>query len=237
MPGEKILIVDDEQPFLNVLAPFLRRAGFVVETALNGLSALDRISKISPNVIILDVMMPGMDGREVCRRLRALGNWTPIIMLTQIGGPLERTMSLEEGADDYLNKPFDPGELVARIHALSRRSGQTRSSLAGASRLASGPLLIDRQSHQAWLNVHELPLSAKAFSVLEYLMIHPDEVITRERLLDAVWGWDHPLATRTVDVRIAELRKYLEDNCDEPCFIETIVGAGYRFVGSVAAQA
>ena len=209
----------------------------MVETAPDGNTALERINEIHPDVIILDVMMPGTDGREVCRRLRASGNWTPIIMLTQAGGPPERTMSLEEGADDYLNKPFDPGELVARIHALLRRAGQTRPSLAGASCLASSPLLIDRPSHRAWLNKQELPLSAKAFSVLEYLMSHPDEVISRERLLDAVWGWDHPLATRTVDVRIAELRKYLEDNCDEPCFIATIVGAGYRFVGAVEALA
>lgn len=233
MAGEKLLLVDDEKPLLDVLAPFLRRAGFLVETAPDGNSALDRITEISPDVIILDVMMPGVDGREVCRRLRSSNNWTPIIMMTQIGGPLERTMSLEEGADDYLNKPFDPGELVARIHALLRRAGQMRPSLAGAHRLISGYLLIDRQARRAWLNEHELRLSAKAFSVLEYLMSHPDEVITRERLLDAVWGWDHPLATRTVDVRIAELRKYLEDNCDEPCFIETVTGVGYRFVGSV----
>lgn len=236
MPGEKILLVDDEKTFLDVLAPFLARASFVVETAPDGDTALERIAEIHPDIIILDVMMPGTDGREVCRRLRSSGDWTPIIMLTQVGGPPERTMSLEEGADDYLNKPFDPGELVARIHALLRRAGQTRPSLAGTSRLASGLLLINRQSRRAWLNGQELPLSAKAFSVLEYLMIHPDEVITRERLLDAIWGWDHPLATRTVDVRIAELRKYLEDNCDEPCFIETIVGAGYRFIGAIEVQ-
>lgn len=233
MFNEKVLIVDDEESFLDALSSFLKRAGFVVATARNGEGALAQIAESSPDVIILDVLMPGINGREVCRRLRASGNWTPVIMLTQVGGPSERAMSLEEGADDYLNKPFDPGELAARIHAVLRRASKTRPSLASARRLASGPLLIDRQSRRAWLNGRELPLSAKAFSVLEYLMTHPDEVITRERLLDAVWGWDYPLATRTVDVRIAELRKHLEDKCEEPCFIETVVGSGYRFVASV----
>ncbi|MER3468403.1 MAG: DNA-binding response regulator [Thermoflexus sp.] len=237
MAGKKVLIVDDEKSLLDVLAPFLKRAGFLVETALDGDTALARTMEFDPDVIVLDILIPEPDGREVCRRLRALGNWTPIIMLTQIGGSQERAMSLEEGADDYLNKPFDPGELVARIHALLRRAQQIQFSLASAHRLASGPLVIDRLSRRAWLNECELVLSAKAFLVLEYLMCHPDEVITRERLLDTVWGWDYPTTTRTVDVRIAELRKQLKDDPNAPCFIETLIGVGYRFVRSVKVQA
>ena len=233
MVNPKVLIVDDEKPFLDVLAPFMKRAGFVVETASDGAMALTRIKAFEPDVIVLDVLMPEPDGREVCRRLRDRGNWTPIIMLSQIGNPQERAMSLEEGADDYLNKPFDPGELVARVRALLRRTRQVQPSFASTPRLASGPLVIDRLSRRAWLGKRELGLSAKAFSVLEYLMYHPDQVITRERLLDAIWGWDYPVTTRTVDVRIAELRRQLGDSARDPCFIETIIGVGYRFVGSV----
>lgn len=188
MSHERVLIVDDEKSFLDVLSSFLERAGFIVATAFDGERAVAQVAQSNPHVIILDVVMPGMDGREVCRRLRASGDWTPIIMLTHTGGPSERAMSLEEGADDYLNKPFDPGELVARIHAVLRRASLGQPSLANAPRLASGALRIDRRSRRAWLNDHELALTAKAFSVLEYLMTHPDEVMTRERLLDAVWG-------------------------------------------------
>ena len=231
--GEKILLVDDEKSLIDVLAPFLRRAGFVVETAQDGETALRQAAEFQPDLIVLDVLMPRPDGREVCRRLRASGDWTPVIMLTQVGGPSERAMSFEEGADDYINKPFDPGELVARIQALLRRARLGQPSLAGARRLVSGPLLVDRPARRAWLNGRELPLSAKTFSVLEYMMNYSGEVITRERLLDAVWGWDYPVTTRTVDVRIAELRKHLEDDPGNPRFIETVIGVGYRFVGPV----
>jgi len=231
--SSRVLLVDDERSFLDVLTPFLERAGFLVEAVQDGEMALRRIAEAAPDVIVLDVMMPHVDGREVCRRLRMAGNWTPIIMLTQVGGPTERAMSLEEGADDYINKPFDPGELVARIHAVLRRAQVGQRPPASANRLASGDLLIDRQAHRAWLVGQEVPLKAKAFAVLEYLMLHAGEVISRERLLDDVWGWDEALMSRTVDVRIAELRRYLGDDADRPRFIETVPGAGYRFVGPV----
>lgn len=233
----KVLLVDDEGPFLEVLALFLERSGFSVQIAQDGEAALRRIVECAPDVIVLDVMMPHVDGREVCRRLRMVGNWTPVIMLTQVGGPTERAMSLEEGADDYINKPFDPGELVARIHAVLRRTQAGQRSLASATRLASGDLLIDRQAHRVWLAGQEVPLKAKAFAVLEYLMIHAGEAITRERLLDDVWGWDDALMSRTVDVRIAELRRHLADDPDQPRFIETRMGVGYRFVGPVEVRA
>ena len=235
--SSRILLVDDERSFLDVLAPFLERAGFRVEAVQDGESALRRVGESAPDVIVLDVMMPHVDGREVCCRLRTAGNWTPIIMLTQVGGPTERAMSLEEGADDYINKPFDPGELVARINAVLRRAQVGQRPLASANRLASGDLLIDRQTHRAWLAGQEVPLKAKAFAVLEYLMLHAGEVITRERLLDDVWGWDDALMSRTVDVRIAELRRYLGDDAGRPRFIETVSGAGYRFVGPVEVRA
>ena len=231
----KILLVDDEEAITSNLAPFLERAGFTVEVAGDGEEALHRVADFAPNLIVLDVLMPKLDGREVCRRLRAAGNWTPIIMLTQVGSPAERAISLEEGADDYLNKPFDPYELVARIRAVLRRARPGVPPPSAARRLACGPLVLDRPARRALLAGRELPLTPKAVAVLDYLMTHPDEVISRERLLDAVWGWDYPTGTRAVDVRIAELRKALGDDPAEPRYIETVPGQGYRFVGTVEA--
>jgi DNA-binding response OmpR family regulator len=178
-----------------------------------------------------------VDGREALRRLRKAGNWTPVLLLTQVGASAERAMALEEGADDYLNKPFDPHELVARIRAVLRRARPGQPPLATAARLASGPLLLDRAAHRLWLDGRELPLTPKATALLEYLLTHPDELISRERLLDAVWGWDYPTGTRTVDTRIAELRRALGDDPAAPRFIETVPGQGYRFVGAVEAAA
>jgi len=231
----KILLVDDEEAITSNLAPFLERAGFTAEVAGDGEEALGRVADFAPDLIVLDVLMPRLDGREVCRRLWTAGNWTPIIMLTQVGSPAERAMSLEEGADDYLNKPFDPYELVARIRAVLRRARPGVPPLSAARRLACGPLVLDRPARRALLTGRELPLTPKAVAVLDYLMTHPDEVISRERLLDAVWGWDYPTGTRAVDARIAELRRALGDDATEPRYIETVPGQGYRFVGTVEA--
>ena len=231
----RILLVDDESAITSNLAPFLERTGFVVATAANGETALQLMKDFQPDLAVLDVLMPRMDGREVLRRIRQSGNCTPIILLTQVGSPAERAVALDEGADDYLNKPFEPYELVARIKAVLRRSRPGVPSLAGASRLCSGPLELERQSRRVFLAGSEVALSTKAVSILEYLMLHPDEVLSRERMLDAVWGWDYPAATRTVDTRIAELRRALNDNAEAPRFIETLIGQGYRFIGKVEA--
>jgi len=179
------------------------------------------------------VLMPVLDGRETLRRLRQEKNWTPIILLTQVGESAERAMALEEGADDYINKPFDPHELIARIRAVLRRARPGQPPLAAATRLASGLLIFDRTSRRAWLESVELTLTPKAAALLEYLMTHPDELISRERLLDAVWGWEYPVGTRTVDTRIAELRRVLGDDPAQPRYIETVSGQGYRYAGAV----
>lgn len=229
----RILLVDDEEAITAQLAPFLERASFTVEVAGDGEEALRHLADFAPDLIVLDVLMPRLDGRETLRRLRQAGDWTPVILLTQVGSPGERAMALDEGADDYLNKPFEPYELVARIRAVLRRAQRGGQSLAGARRLRSGPLELDRQARRATVAGREIFLTAKAFSVLEYLMLHPDEVLSRERLLDAVWGWDYPAATRAVDTRIAELRRALNDDAESPQFIETVIGEGYRFVGRV----
>jgi DNA-binding response OmpR family regulator len=150
-----------------------------------------------------------------------------------VGEAAERAMALREGADDYINKPFDPNELAARIESVLRRANKGQPSLAVAERLRSGNLVVDRAKWRAFLDMGEIDISPKAMALLEYLITHPDELLTRERLLDSVWGWDYPIGTRTVDTRIAELRRALGDDPVNPTFIETIPGQGYRFIGKV----
>ena len=232
---ERVMLIDDEEAITANLSSFLERAGFDVAIATDGEDALRQIPLFHPELIVLDVLMPRMDGREVLRRLREANNWTPVILLTQVGGSTERAMAIEEGADDYLNKPFDPYELIARIRSVLRRARPGTPPLAAAERVSSGGLSIDRASRRAWLGEQELTLTPKAFALLEYLMTHPDELITRERLLDTVWGWDYPTGTRTVDTRIAEIRRALGDDPGDPMYIETVTGQGYRFVGQVEA--
>lgn len=230
---EKILLVDDEQAITDNLAPFLQRSGFTVIIGENGEQALELIETEKPDAMILDVLMPKLDGREVLRRLRAQGNWIPVLLLTQVGEAVERAMALEEGADDYLNKPFDPHELVARIRAVLRRAKPGHPPLAAAWQLICGHLKLDRKARRVFLEQEEVALTPKAFSLLEYLMTHPDELVSRDRLLDVVWGWDYPVGTRAVDTRIAELRRVLQDDAADPVYIETIPGQGYRFAGDV----
>lgn len=231
----RILLVDDEPAIISNLAPFLERSGFNVAVASDGEEGLIQVNDFKPSLIILDVLMPKMDGRQMLRTLRQAGNWTPVILLTQVGESSERAMALEEGADDYLNKPFDPHELVARIRAVMRRARPGQPPLATARRLASGDLLLDRSARRVWVRQKDLSITPKAVALLEYLMTHADELLSRERLLDAVWGWDYPAGTRTVDTRIAELRRALKDDPSHPSYIETAPGQGYRFVGPVEA--
>jgi DNA-binding response OmpR family regulator len=232
-PEPSILLVDDETAITDNLAPFLARSGFSVSVAANGEAALEQLATVKPDLLVMDVLMPRLDGRAVLRQLRQAGNWTPIILLTQVGEASERAMALEEGADDYLNKPFDPHELVARIRAVLRRAQPGQPPLSAANRLACGKLILDRLSRRVWLETRELTLTPKSVLLLEYLLTHPDELVSRERLLDVVWGWDYPVGTRAVDTRVAELRRALDDDPAHPCFIETIPGQGYRFVGKV----
>ena len=229
----RLLLVDDEKAITDRLGPFLERAGFDVKIARDGEQALEEVSIYAPDLIVMDVLMPRIDGREALRKLRKRDDWTPVILLTQVGGAGERTMALLEGADDYLNKPFDSNELVARIKTVLRRARPGQPPLAVVERLRCGDLVVDRTRRRAYLGEAEIELSPKAMALLEYMITHPDELLTRERLLDAVWGWDYPVGTRTVDTRVAELRRCLEDDASNPCYIETVPGQGYRFIGNV----
>jgi DNA-binding response OmpR family regulator len=228
----KLLVIDDEPDLLAELKPLLERAGYEVATANDGLDGLNKIDAWQPDLLILDVMMPHLNGRELLRRVRAAENWTPVILLTKVGGTTDRALSLQEGADDYINKPFDPFELLARIQAVLRRTQQGQF-VNHSHRLRCGPLLIDRTSRQVWVDDESVTLTSRAFGVLEYLMDHAGEVISREQLLDKVWGWSYAVETRAVDMRIAELRKALDDDPTRPQFVETVIGQGYRFLGQV----
>ena len=228
-----ILLVDDEQAITSNLSAFLNRSGFETSIAENGEEALQQVETVPPDLIVLDVLMPKVDGREVLRHLRQAGDWTPVILLTQVGEASERAMALEEGADDYLNKPFDPHELVARIRSVLRRARPGRPPLSAAWVLISGDLRLDRHSRRAYLNDQEIGLTPKALVLLEYLMTHPDELLDRERLLDVVWGWEYPVGSRAVDTRIAELRRVLGDDPGDPIYIDTVPSLGYRFIHPV----
>lgn len=230
-----LLLVDDEEAITDSLGPFLTRSGFDVTIAHDGVEALAAVARHQPAIIVCDVLMPELDGRAVVRRLREGGNWVPVVLLTKVGESFERSAALEEGADDYLNKPFDPSELVARVRAVLRRSTPGVPPLAASPALTSGSLRWDRAARRAFVDGKEVQLTPKAGLLLDYLMTHPRELHTRDRLLSAVWGFDFPVSTRAVDHRVAELRRVLGDDPSEPTWIETVQASGYRFRGAVQA--
>ena len=186
----RLLLVDDESSITDGLAPFLTRSGFEVRVAADGQQAWDMVSHWVPDIIVSDVMMPVLDGREFVRRLRAAGDSTPAILLTRVGESGERSAALEEGADDYLNKPFDPQELVARARAVLRRVAAGAAPLVTSQTLVADGLRLDRPGRRVWRGDAEVPLTPKAFQLLEYLMARPGEVHTRERLLSALRAQD-----------------------------------------------
>ena len=236
MDRTKLLIVDDEADLLAELKPLLERSGFEVLTCGDGESALRLIPQEQPDLVVLDVLLPRMNGREVLRQLRQSDDWRPVILLTQVNTSMERVQSLQEGADDYIDKPFDPFELIARIQAVLRRTRIGEQSLNSYQTLTCGKLSINRQTRQAQLGEQTLSLTTRAFGVLEFLLLHPNTIITRDQLLEQVWGWQNMVESRAVDIRIAELRKALQDDPASPEFIETVVGQGYRLLGKVTGQ-
>ena len=221
---ETILLVDDEASIVSLAQMYLAREGFHIESALDGLTALDLAARIQPALIILDVMLPGADGFEVCRRLRGAGNQVPIIMLTARDEDIDKILGLELGADDYLTKPFNPRELVARVKAILRRIDRPPST-QDANPIRYGELTIDPSRHEAFLREVPINLRTQEFDLLLTLASQPGRVFTREQLLEKAWGFDYYGQTRTVDVHIAQLRKRLSSSKIK---IETVTGVGYK---------
>ncbi|MEJ2557997.1 MAG: response regulator transcription factor [Anaerolineae bacterium] len=227
MSQETILVVDDEPHIIELATLYLKNEGYRVISADDGAQALRQIETERPALVILDLMLPEMDGREVCRQVRASSN-LPIIMLTARSDDVDKIVGLELGADDYVTKPFNPRELVARVKAVLRRTDVSSMSLAGAEGpVQAGQLTVDPARREARLGSQLLELRTKEFDLLRVLAEHQGIVLSRQQLLDLAWGFDYYGETRTVDVHVAHLRQQLGDG---PVTIETVWGVGYKLV-------
>jgi two-component system alkaline phosphatase synthesis response regulator PhoP len=225
MTSELILLVDDEPSIIQLSRMYFERDGFRVQEIGDGEAALEAVAKHRPALIVLDVMLPKLDGFEVCRKLRASGDQTPIIMLTARDEDIDKILGLELGADDYLTKPFNPRELIARVKAILRRSDVKKQ--ADDKPVHRGDLMIDPVSREARVASRTLDLRTQEFDLLLTLAEQPGRVFSREQLLQLAWGFDFYGQTRTVDVHIAHLRKKLEGGSVK---IETVTGVGYKLV-------
>lgn len=225
-----ILVVDDEEPIQELLRFNLENEGYRVSVAKDGPGALAMADKENPDLMVLDVMLPGMDGMEVCRRLRQNHRYRdlPVIMLTAKGEEIDKVLGLELGADDYMTKPFSPRELLARIKARLRRS---KPGEEDHMQIAYGDLRIDLNRFQVWVREENIELTPKEFELLRMLASQPGRVYTRDELLGRVWSYEYVGDTRTVDVHIRHLRQKIEKDPSEPEYIETLRGIGYRFKG------
>ena len=226
MTSTRVLVVDDEAPIVELVRGYLAAEGMEVAVAADGPSAVEAVRERRPDVIILDVMLPGLDGFEVLRRVRMFSD-AYVIMLTARAEEIDRIVGLSVGADDYLVKPFSPRELVARVKALLRRPRAERGS--GAGRLELGPLVIDQPARTVTVRGSPVELTTIEFDLLLTLAQEPGVVFSRQRLLDRVWGMDYVGDEHVVDVHLGNLRRKLGDDATRPRFIETVRGAGYRY--------
>lgn len=219
-----MLVVDDDPTVSDVVRRYLERSGFVVSMASDGRAALLEYARRRPDLVILDLMLPGLDGWEVCRRIRGGAHPAPIIMLTALGEELDRIAGLQLGAEDYVTKPFSPRELVLRAQAVLRRvEPQTVQE-----RVVDGDLVVDRARRLAWLDGSELALTVREFDLLVFFMTHPGVAFRRAELLEAVWGWVFGDQS-TVTVHVRRLREKVERNPAAPTRIQTVWGVGYRY--------
>jgi DNA-binding response OmpR family regulator len=224
----KILIVEDEPNMVTGLRDNFEFEGYEVLTAGDGVAGLERALKDSPDLVLLDVMMPRMSGLDVCKQLKAKRPSMPIIMLTARGQEVDKIVGLELGADDYVTKPFSIRELVARVKAVLRRA---RTAPRELDNYSFGEVDVDVRKCQVLRRGKSLDFSSKEFELLKYFLCHPGETLSRDRLLEDVWGYDHFPTTRTVDAHIVRLRQKVEPKPEEPRFILTVHGTGYKFVG------
>ena len=232
MPDQKVLVVEDEENIVEALRYNLEREGYAVLTAMDGEKGLELARGSNPDLIILDVMLSRLDGFEVCRILRRDVN-TPILMLTAKGEEVDRIVGLELGVDDYVTKPFSMRELLARVRAMLRRSRMTSETLfsTGVESYTAGDLEVDLSSHTARLGAATLNLKPREFDLLALLVSNKGRAITRDQILERLWGYDYIGDTRTVDVHVRWLREKIEAEPGSPKRIITIRGVGYRFEG------
>jgi DNA-binding response OmpR family regulator len=219
----KVLVVDDDPTVREVVVSYLRAADHDVVEAGDGESALERHRDAPQDLVVLDLMLPGIDGIEVCRRLRQDGD-VPVIMLTALGEETDRVVGLEVGADDYVTKPFSPRELVLRVDSVLRRTGPP----ATPRRLVDGDLVVDEAGHAAYRDGEPLPLTGREFDLLRFLLAHPGMAYSREELLEQVWGWSFGDRS-TVTVHVRRLREKVEPDPTQPVRLQTVWGVGYRW--------
>jgi DNA-binding response OmpR family regulator len=225
-PGGRILVVDDEPHIVELVRYNLAQEGFEVSIAYDGRDAIEKATKETPDLVILDLMLPYVDGLEVCRHIRRESS-VPILMLTAKHGEQERVVGLELGADDYVTKPFSPRELVARVRAILRRTAREKDRPSAAP-VGIGGLVLDPSTHEVRLHGRAIDLTTKEFDLLQLLLSHPNRVFTRDFLLEHIWGYDYFGSTRTVDMHISRLREKIEDDPNTPTYIMTVRGVGYK---------
>lgn len=227
----RVLIVEDDEAMAVALTDGFTSEGYQVTLVREGHGALTRAREDKPDLIILDLMLPGLNGFEICQRLRGEDNPVPIIMLTARGQEVDKVLGLKLGADDYVTKPFSFLELVARVEAIMRRAkGEGAHAAASPQGCKFGDVEVDFQRHRASKAGEEIELTPREFRILEFFLRHQGEVVTRDQLLNQVWGYQAIPYTRTVDAHIAKLRKKVEDNPEEPRFILTVHRLGYKFL-------
>jgi two-component system, OmpR family, response regulator ResD len=227
MPAARVLVVEDEATMADVVARYLRRDGHEVRVVGDGLEAVAAYQEFHPDLLVLDLMLPGIDGFEVVRRIRRVAE-TPVIMLTARADEMDRLLGFGLGADDYVVKPFSPRELAARVQAVLRRSSQESSS-AAADLLRYGDLRINALQRTATTAGGEVDLTAREFDLLLHIARHPSQVFTREQLIDAVWDRDAVTDVNAVTVHIRRIRAKLEEDASRPRYIKTVWGIGYKF--------
>ncbi|PRO64314.1 response regulator transcription factor [Alkalicoccus urumqiensis] len=229
--AQKLLVVDDEESIMQLLQYNLEQAGFEVTTAMDGRTALDTASQESFDLIVLDLMLPEMDGLEVCKELRRNKVTTPILMLTAKDDEFDKVLGLELGADDYLTKPFSPREVTARVRAILRRShtqAPPEKQEQEEKKMTVGDVVLFPDNYEAYLLEEQMELTPKEFELLMYLMTNKGRVMTRDQLLNSVWNYDFVGDTRIVDVHISHLREKIEPNTKKPVYIKTVRGLGYK---------
>jgi two-component system phosphate regulon response regulator PhoB len=228
---KKVAIIEDEAELASLLEYNLQRQGLLTRIISSSKGALEQLESWRPDLVILDVMLPDGDGFDLCRRMRKISSIgrTPVVFLTARSDEVDRVLGLEIGGDDYVTKPFSPRELMARVKAHLRRGDEEKPAETSADLLHLGPFTLDRAAHRLSLRDQELTLTSTEFRLLEFFLTHPGRAYSREQLLEEVWGQQHYVSPRTVDVHVRRLRERIEEQADAPQYLATVRGFGYRF--------